>query len=504
MSPVFALGQMSILFPPPLGQAEAACADHSVGVAAAALLMANTKTSELSPEITELIEQYERSAPEPLELRERLMELWFALPVVAGAVAIALAFEPVRGFALGPTLLLVAAYLVSKQIRFVVGSAYTVPSQLVLVPMLFLLPTPLVPLLVLVASTVTVLPAVATGRKHADRMLFGPGDAAYVIPPALVLLVAGVQTPDWSRWPVFAAALVAQLLFDPLWATAREWVKWGVPPRLQPQLADLVLVVDALLAPIGFMAAVAGAQASGGWLLVLPLLALIAVFARERQARVEHAIELGNAYRGTTLLLSDVLEADDEYTGSHSRGVVATALRVADAMGLDAHQRRNVEFGALLHDIGKIAVPKEIINKPSALTEEEWVVIKTHTVEGERLLQRVGGVLAEVGRIVRWSHERWDGGGYPDGLVGDAIPIEACIVSCCDAFDAMTTDRSYRAAMPLERALGELEENAGTQFHPEVVSTLVELFRPELETNAESAPAPGAIAHVPLDSPAAG
>src|SRR5262249_26304434 len=169
-------------------------------------------------------------------------------------------------------------------------------------------------------------------------------------------------------------------------------------------------------------------------------------------------------------------------------------------MGLDAHQRRNVEFGALLHDIGKIAVPKEIINKPGSLTDAEWLVIKTHTVEGERMLQRVGGVLGEVGRIVRSSHERWDGGGYPDGLKGDEIPVEACIVSCCDAFDAMTTTRSYRQAMPLEKALSELEAGAGSHFSPRVAQVVVELLRHEAETASAHvsarvqlapAPAPG-------------
>jgi HD-GYP domain-containing protein (c-di-GMP phosphodiesterase class II) len=170
-------------------------------------------------------------------------------------------------------------------------------------------------------------------------------------------------------------------------------------------------------------------------------------------------------------------------------------------MGLDAHERRNVEFGALLHDIGKIAVPKEIINKPGALTDEEWVVIKTHTVEGERMLGRVGGVLGEVGSIVRSSHERWDGSGYPDGLAGDEIPLESCIVSCCDAFDAMTTDRSYRTAMPLERALAELAAGAGTQFHPRVAAVLAELVSPQAEAASRSVAAP-APSPLPRAAPA--
>ncbi len=211
-------------------------------------------------------------------------------------------------------------------------------------------------------------------------------------------------------------------------------------------------------------------------LLVLPLAALLLVFALERSARVRQAIELSRAYRGTTLLLSDVLEEDDEYTGFHSRSVVSLSVAVADAMGLSSKQRRNVEFGALLHDVGKIAIPKEIINKPGPLTDDEWLVIKTHTVEGQKMLDRVGGLLSEVGQIVRSSHERWDGSGYPDGLSGEKIPVESSIVSCCDAFNAMTTDRSYRAAMSLGEALAELRANSGSQFDPRVVEALVRVI----------------------------
>jgi HD-GYP domain-containing protein (c-di-GMP phosphodiesterase class II) len=212
-------------------------------------------------------------------------------------------------------------------------------------------------------------------------------------------------------------------------------------------------------------------------LLLLPLAGLFFVFALERSARVRQAIELSRAYRGTTLLLSDVLEADDEYTGFHSRSVVSLSVAVADAMGLSSRQRRNVEFGALLHDVGKIAVPKEIINKAGPLTDDEWLVIKTHTIEGQKMLDRVGGLLSQVGRIVRSSHEKWDGTGYPDGLEGEEIPVESAIVSCCDAFNAMTTDRSYRAAMSLDEAIEELEANAGTQFSPAVVDALMRVLK---------------------------
>jgi len=135
--------------------------------------------------------------------------------------------------------------------------------------------------------------------------------------------------------------------------------------------------------------------------------------------------------------------------------------------------QRTVEFGALLHDIGKIAVPKAIVNKPGKLDPHEWEIIKTHTVEGQRMLERVGGFMREVGEIVRSSHERWDGGGYPDGLSGETIPLAARIVSCCDAFNAMTTTRPYRNAMPIGDALDEVRAHEGTQFDPRVVVALV-------------------------------
>jgi HD-GYP domain-containing protein (c-di-GMP phosphodiesterase class II) len=159
--------------------------------------------------------------------------------------------------------------------------------------------------------------------------------------------------------------------------------------------------------------------------------------------------------------------------------VVELSLAVSDALGLDSRQRRNVEFGALLHDVGKIAVPKEIINKPGPLDDAEWEIMRQHTIEGERMLNRIGGVLSEAGRIVRASHEDYDGSGYPDGLAGEQIPIEARIVTCCDAFSAMTTTRSYRKAMPTEKAIAELHACAGTQFDPQVVGVLAAMVEEE-------------------------
>ena len=237
-----------------------------------------------------------------------------------------------------------------------------------------------------------------------------------------------------------------------------------------------VYALDGALAPVGLLAAFAAIELGPAvCLLVIPLAAVLAVLSRERQARIDQALELSEAYQGTAMLLGDVVEADDAYTGSHSRGVVELSLGVADRLGLDPRQRRNTEFAALLHDVGKIAVPKEIINKPGPLDDDEWKIMHKHTIEGEAMLNRVGGVLSEVGLIVRSSHEHFDGSGYPDGLVGEEIPIEARIVTCCDAYSAMTTTRSYRKAMSVETAIEELRGCSGTQFDPEVAAALEQI-----------------------------
>jgi len=148
---------------------------------------------------------------------------------------------------------------------------------------------------------------------------------------------------------------------------------------------------------------------------------------------------------------------------------------LGEALGLDDTQLRDLEFGALLHDVGKIAVPNEIINKPGRLTDEEMEVMRTHTVEGEGMLNRIGGVLEQAGVVVRTHHERWDGNGYPDGLAGEEIPIGARVITACDAFNAMTTDRPYRKAMPAEEAISELHNESGKQFDPQVIDALVEI-----------------------------
>jgi putative nucleotidyltransferase with HDIG domain len=251
-------------------------------------------------------------------------------------------------------------------------------------------------------------------------------------------------------------------------------------PKLVEQIRELreVVAIDAALAPVGLIVGLAAGDRAWAPLVLIPLLGVLAVFSRERRERVRSLAELSNAYRGTAYVLGDVVEADDAYTGEHCRGVVSLAMEVGERLGLGPAGLRNLEFGALLHDVGKIAIPKEIINKPVKLDAHEFQIIKTHTTEGQALLDRVGGFMTEVGQIVRSHHERWDGAGYPDGLAGERIPLEARIIAACDSWNAMTTTRSYREAMSAEAARDEMLACSGGQFDPRVVDALLAIVTP--------------------------
>jgi HD-GYP domain-containing protein (c-di-GMP phosphodiesterase class II) len=411
-----------------------------------------------------------------------MVEAWTAISFLVVALAMALLLDSPRALDLPTLAVLVAAYMATCRAKFDIADGYTVPTELVLVPMLFLLPTPIVPLVVSVSWALGRLIDYAQGTTSVHRAFHVFGDCWHAIGPALVLVIAGAQVFAWDEWPVYVVALFAQLAFDFGANTVRTWLIDGTSARAELSLIAPVYALDIALAPVGLLAAFAATELGEGvCLLVIPLAMVLAVLSGERQKRVDQALELSEAYQGTALLLGDVVEADDAYTGSHSRGVVELSLAVSDALGLDPRRRRNVEFGALLHDVGKIAVPKEIINKPGPLDDAEWEIMRQHTIEGERMLNRIGGVLSEAGTIVRASHEDFDGSGYPDGLAGEQIPIEARIVTCCDAFSAMTTTRSYRKAMPTEAALKELRACAGTQFDPRVVELLAALVEAEAE-----------------------
>ncbi|MBE3589331.1 MAG: HD-GYP domain-containing protein [Firmicutes bacterium] len=215
----------------------------------------------------------------------------------------------------------------------------------------------------------------------------------------------------------------------------------------------------------------------------------------EALQRAVHRVE--DTLHGALRALADAVEAKDEYVGGHVERVAAYAELMAEEMGLSPAEREDVVRGAILHDIGKVAIPDHILGKPGPLTDEERAVMQTHAARGEAIVSRVPG-LEGAAAIVRHHHERWDGRGYPDGLAGERIPVGARIVAVADAFDAMTTDRVYRRALPYTAALRELGVQAGRQFAPDAVDAL----RRALQRMAGGA-APAAIPAAALEAAAA-
>ena len=189
----------------------------------------------------------------------------------------------------------------------------------------------------------------------------------------------------------------------------------------------------------------------------------------QRTAELDQALgSLENAYRSTLHALTAALEARDAETHGHSERVVTFSLRLGREYGLTGPQMKALEFGSLLHDIGKIGVPDAILRKPAKLTDEEWVRMREHPMHGQQILRGIK-FLEGAARVVAQHHEKWDGSGYPLGLKTEEIDICARIFSVADAFDAITSDRVYRQGRPYEAAVQELEEWANRQFDPKVV-----------------------------------
>ncbi len=182
--------------------------------------------------------------------------------------------------------------------------------------------------------------------------------------------------------------------------------------------------------------------------------------------------ELEGAFLATLGVIADAVELQDPYTADHANEVAELAVRVGERLGIAGPELDRLRYGALLHDVGKIGVPGELLRKPGPLSTNERERMDAHTAIGARMLERIP-FLAPVAPLVRSAHERFDGGGYPDGLAGAEIPRGAMIVATCDAFHAMTSDRPYRKAMPRDEAIAELRACAGAQFDPEVVEALL-------------------------------
>ena len=265
---------------------------------------------------------------------------------------------------------------------------------------------------------------------------------------------------------------------------AREWLASAEPFVLDPRAVELQdgrvwQIPRVVVAPVKLEGnrVAALTAAIGDRVLEERQLRLLAGLAHQAKLAIEsaeHYESLERTFVSTVAALANALEANDEYTSSHARWITDMSLLVGAELRLDRDAMKRLELGALFHDIGKIGIPSEILQKPGPLTDEEFEIVKEHPELGERILAPIDR-LADVRPIVRACHERWDGLGYPDGRAGEEIPVEARIVLVCDAFHAMTTDRPYRSALDPAEAVRRLRESAGTQFDPSVVEVFARL-----------------------------
>jgi putative two-component system response regulator len=190
--------------------------------------------------------------------------------------------------------------------------------------------------------------------------------------------------------------------------------------------------------------------------------------------RLDRALQRGNEQ--VIFALADAVDSKDSVTGGHLLRLEAYADRLGRHLGLPEHDLMILQYGAILHDIGKISVNESILSKPADLTEQEWVEMRKHPLTGERICAPLR-FSDEISRVIRHHHERWDGKGYVDGLAGEEIPLLARVISIVDSFDAMTSDRPYRKSIGLEAAIDQLKIEAGTQWDPNLVAAFLEIAR---------------------------
>ncbi len=349
--------------------------------------------------------------------------------------------------------------------------------------MWFALDPALLPLAVGIGQVVgqSLLDLRTRSRVRPWHTILALADSWYALGPAIVLTLAGHEVGAPAAWWLLGAALIAQYLFDAQGVRLRAWFT-GASPSPTHHLLQ-VYVVDACLAPIGLLVALSATLGEWAALAVVPLTVLLAQFAKERDERIEHALELSSAYKGTAQLMGDVLEADDAYTGGeHTRGVVSMALALGRAVKLNAQQIQDLEFGALLHDIGKLRVPNEIINKPASSTMRSGQSSNCTPATGKRCLTALAvasrapasscALTTSAGwrRLPRWPRGRGD----PDRGTHHH-----------DLRQLQRDDHQPQLpkGMSQEEALAELERCAGSQFDPALVAAAREVltgFRPTL------------------------
>ena len=292
------------------------------------------------------------------------------------------------------------------------------------------------------------------------------------------------ETPEWRAWLALPVSAFLSFTLNAILTTL-------VMSRFYRQRWDLLwhdnfrwmLSSAFVMSPVGFLTAVLFAQ--NWWLgvgfIILPVYTL-------RMAVVTHERTMA-AYKHGVDLLGRIMQEAHPYTHGHLHRVARWAKKIAEEMSLPAGSMQHIEDAAILHDIGKVAVDDRVLNKVGKLTDDDWAMIRRHPVTGADLVGQMS-VLGRVGHWIRHHHERPDGKGYPDGLQGDEIPLESCIISVVDAFDAMVggpakeDQRPYRQPMTEGAAIEELRRHAGTQFHAQVVEVFITVLAREKELEA--------------------
>jgi HD-GYP domain-containing protein (c-di-GMP phosphodiesterase class II) len=295
------------------------------------------------------------------------------------------------------------------------------------------------------------------------RLIAGRGPLAEVMTEFLLTEQPASEGVNGRVARSGATALVSDTKSDPDYIVR--------DPQTDPgsELAVAIFVDGSVWGVLNIEATDAGALGEPDVVLIEAIAASFGVAVH----RAQLVNDLEGAFTTALAALTSTVEAKDDYTACHGEDVAVLAERVALRMSLSRAQARDVRYAAMLHDLGKVAIPSEILLKPGPLTDKEWVTMRSHAAIGGQLVGRIDA-FAHLAPAVRASHERWDGGGYPDNLAGEEIPLAARIIAACDTYDAIVTDRPYRPSRTPREACEELARVAGTQLDASVVEAVID------------------------------
>jgi hypothetical protein len=424
----------------------------------------------------------------PMGDREAAVVGTLALGYVAVAVAASFALPSTREFQPLVTLALFGAYVGVSRIRFDVGAGYVSAEQLVFVPLLFFVPLPLILILVPVAFAVSDLPDVLAKRAHRDRWMNALADSWFAVGSVSVLGLFAPATPQLELAPVYLGALGAQVGLGTAAAVAREYFVGRLTVREELRSAAAAYQLDVLLSPVGLAIAFAGAVLHPLALVsLLPVAWAVSALSRLHRARCDRLVAEHEAYWRRFLRDARRLErCAQSHVSEDWRCMPETALAIGTELGLGTDARLNLAQAAQAA-ARSAAVAEDPATRPRPLATERRLRLAAALIAG-RLYQAGADQLAaglpfdrlrDQANLVRLTRERFDGSGYPEGLRGEAIPLGARILACCEAYSAMTSGRPQRAPMSGETALEEMRRASGSQFDPAVVDALARALRRE-------------------------